>query len=298
MPITLQTFGVLLAGAVLGARRGFLAGPALPGRRAPPGSRSSPGHAPGSGVFSGPTVGYLVGFPLAAGRCGLVVERLPRRALQTSVPLIFLAAPAAHPVDPPARHGRAGLAPRHPWAGGLRHRQAPFWLGDMLKAVAMARGRHRGAPRLPRPARPRRRAARGRGGHGRRVSRIELERVTVRVPTADGDLLVLEETSLTLTEQRVALIGPNGSGKSTLARLVNGLVTPTTGRVLVDGLDVAREGRAVRRRVGLRLHRPGRAAGDADRRPRVTCHIQGITVVMTSRFSRREGKEGSRLSVT
>jgi len=88
------------------------------------------------------------------------------------------------------------------------------------------------------------------------VSRIELEQVTVRVPTVDGDLRILEETSLTLTEQRVALIGPNGSGKSTLARLVNGLVGATTGRVLVDGLDVAREGRAVRRRVGFAFTDP------------------------------------------
>ena len=88
------------------------------------------------------------------------------------------------------------------------------------------------------------------------MSRIELERVTVRVPTVDGDLRILEETSLTLTEQRVALIGPNGSGKSTLARLVNGLVHATTGRVVVDGLDVAREGRAVRRRVGFAFTDP------------------------------------------
>jgi len=88
------------------------------------------------------------------------------------------------------------------------------------------------------------------------VSRIELEQVTVRVPTVDGDLRILEETSLVLTEQRVALIGPNGSGKSTLARLVNGLVGATTGRVLVDGLDVAREGRAVRRRVGFAFTDP------------------------------------------
>lgn len=64
-------------------------------------------------------------------------------------------------------------------------------------------------------------------------------------------MAVLHETSLHLTERSTALVGPNGSGKSTLARLVNGLVTATTGRVLVDGLDVAREGPAVRRRVGF-----------------------------------------------
>ena len=67
------------------------------------------------------------------------------------------------------------------------------------------------------------------GGHARHVSEISLERVTVRVPTHDGDLQVLHETSLSLTEQRIALVGPNGSGKSTLARLLNGLVTAEHG---------------------------------------------------------------------
>jgi biotin transport system ATP-binding protein len=49
----------------------------------------------------------------------------------------------------------------------------------------------------------------------------------------------------------VGIVGANGSGKSTLARMINGLVTPTAGRVEVDGLDVARHGREVRRRVGF-----------------------------------------------
>jgi biotin transport system ATP-binding protein len=83
------------------------------------------------------------------------------------------------------------------------------------------------------------------------VSRVELRDVTVRLPTSESDVLVLDRTSLTLTEQRIALVGGNGSGKSTLARLVNGLVTATTGEVLVDGLDVAEEGAAVRRKVGF-----------------------------------------------
>ena len=88
------------------------------------------------------------------------------------------------------------------------------------------------------------------------MARIGLDRVTVRRATAEGDLLTLHKTSLTITEQRVALVGPNGSGKSTIARLVNGLVPAATGTVRLDGLDVAREGREVRRRVAFSFTDP------------------------------------------
>lgn len=71
-----------------------------------------------------------------------------------------------------------------------------------------------------------------------------------------GERVVLSGINLHLSERRVAFVGANGSGKSTLARTINGLVHPTTGRVLVDGLDPSREGRAVRRRVGFIFTNP------------------------------------------
>jgi biotin transport system ATP-binding protein len=66
-----------------------------------------------------------------------------------------------------------------------------------------------------------------------------------------GDREVLSGVDLSLAEDRIGVVGANGSGKSTLARLLNGLVVPTTGRVLVDGMDTARNGAGVRRRVGF-----------------------------------------------
>lgn len=76
---------------------------------------------------------------------------------------------------------------------------------------------------------------------------LRIESVTHRY----GEREVLHDIDLTLAEHRIGIVGANGSGKSTLARLLNGLVEPTAGRVLVDGLDTRTDGPAVRRRVGF-----------------------------------------------
>lgn len=83
---------------------------------------------------------------------------------------------------------------------------------------------------------------------------IELVGAGVDVPGAGSDdppRRLLEPTTLTLTERRVAVIGPNGAGKSTLVRLLNGLVAPSTGRVVVEGIDVGRHPRRARAVVGF-----------------------------------------------
>jgi ABC-2 type transport system ATP-binding protein len=48
-----------------------------------------------------------------------------------------------------------------------------------------------------------------------------------------------------------ALLGPNGAGKTTLINVICGIVTPSAGRVLVDGHDIVRDYRAARSRIGL-----------------------------------------------
>ncbi len=77
--------------------------------------------------------------------------------------------------------------------------------------------------------------------------------VTVSLPASGSSRtrVLLQPTTLELGERRIAVIGANGSGKSTLLKLLNGLVLPSVGQVLVDGHDTARDGREVRRRVGF-----------------------------------------------
>ena len=76
---------------------------------------------------------------------------------------------------------------------------------------------------------------------------IEFSSVTV----AFDNTVVLEDINLTLTEQRIGIIGQNGGGKSTLTRLINGLGEPSEGTVTVDQMDVAKQGKKVREKVGF-----------------------------------------------
>ncbi|TYQ10928.1 UNVERIFIED_ORG: biotin transport system ATP-binding protein [Gordonia westfalica J30] len=78
------------------------------------------------------------------------------------------------------------------------------------------------------------------------------------VSHAFDDRVVLRDVSLDLTENRIGIVGANGSGKSTLARMINALVVPASGTVTVDGLDVSRNKREVRRRVGFIFSDPDR----------------------------------------
>ncbi len=70
---------------------------------------------------------------------------------------------------------------------------------------------------------------------------FQIENLTFRHPgIAKSSTPALSNISLSITEgEWVALVGANGSGKTTLARHLNGLFTPTSGKVLVEGLNTA-----------------------------------------------------------
>ena len=66
----------------------------------------------------------------------------------------------------------------------------------------------------------------------------------------DGEQ-ILAPLTVSLSEQRIGIIGSNGSGKSTTVRLINGLIEPTSGQVLYDGLTPEKRGKDIRKRVGF-----------------------------------------------
>jgi ATP-binding cassette subfamily C protein CydD len=79
-------------------------------------------------------------------------------------------------------------------------------------------------------------SARGTGRDVPAPREIRLENVTV----AYDRTVALRDVSLSIRAgERIAVIGPSGAGKSTLLGLLLGFVTPTSGRILVDGVDLA-----------------------------------------------------------
>ncbi|GAA3605046.1 biotin transporter BioY [Marihabitans asiaticum] len=135
-PITLQTFGVLLAGAVLGARRGVLAillWLALGAAGLPVFANGKSGLA----VLAGPTSGYLVGFVVGVAIMGVVAELLARRGQVSNPVALFagglLAVLVIHVLGIVGLHLRADLD----WAAAATVDGA-FWIGDLIKLAATA----------------------------------------------------------------------------------------------------------------------------------------------------------------
>ncbi|MEW6063773.1 cobalt ABC transporter ATP-binding protein [Desulforamulus profundi] len=87
---------------------------------------------------------------------------------------------------------------------------------------------------------------------------INIQGVSFSYP-GTNNRIVLDNINLDVyAGEMLVLLGPNGSGKSTLARLMNGLLAPTGGQVLVDGLDTADETSLwqIRKQVGMVFQNP------------------------------------------
>ena len=85
---------------------------------------------------------------------------------------------------------------------------------------------------------------------------VEFRAVTYTLP---GNRTLLHDISLTLeSNTTTALLGRSGSGKTTLLRMVNALVTPGTGQVLVDGTPITETNQnMLRRSIGYVIQETG-----------------------------------------
>ncbi|MBS1704768.1 MAG: ABC transporter ATP-binding protein [Armatimonadetes bacterium] len=90
---------------------------------------------------------------------------------------------------------------------------------------------------------------------------VELKNLTVQY----GEFKALQDFTCTIPEGCIGLLGPNGAGKTTLIKTLLGFVEPAEGSAKVLGIDITKEPREVRRRVGYM--------------PEQDCHIPGMTGV-------------------
>jgi biotin transport system substrate-specific component len=137
VPITLQTFGVMLAGLILGARRGALAALLYLAVGAA-GLPVFAGGAGGVGVFASLSAGYLLAFPLAAALAGYLATRAGGLRPSVRYVALFASATAAsllviHPIGIAVMGWRGGLSVSEALVAGSR-----YIPGDLIKNLLAA----------------------------------------------------------------------------------------------------------------------------------------------------------------
>ena len=130
VPITGQTFAVLLAGATLGLRAGaasqllYLAMGAV-------GLPFYAGGESGWQVLTGPTVGYLVGFVVASAVVGRMAEARADRQVRTAIPAFVVGSVVIYACGMVGLTLVAGMSVPEAFTLGV----VPFLIGDALKAT-------------------------------------------------------------------------------------------------------------------------------------------------------------------
>ena len=131
VPVTGQTFAVLLAGTALGSRLGA-ASQAL---YVALGAAGLPFYADGEGGWqaaTGATAGYLVGFVVAAAVLGMLAERRQDRAVLTAIPAMLMGTAIIYGLGAWWLSIELGV----PAAKAVELGVAPFLIGDTLKLAA------------------------------------------------------------------------------------------------------------------------------------------------------------------
>jgi osmoprotectant transport system ATP-binding protein len=92
-----------------------------------------------------------------------------------------------------------------------------------------------------------------------RAATVEFEHVSKSYSSAESGPAAVEDLSFVVPAGRICvLVGPSGCGKTTSLKLVNRLLEPTNGRILIDGADIAlQDVTALRRRTGYVIQQAG-----------------------------------------
>lgn len=80
---------------------------------------------------------------------------------------------------------------------------------------------------------------------------LELKNITYEVDDNHDNKEILKNISLTVEDHFVAITGPNGGGKSTLAKMAAGIIKPTSGQILLDGVDITNFNITERANMGI-----------------------------------------------
>lgn len=80
---------------------------------------------------------------------------------------------------------------------------------------------------------------------------LELKNISYLVDNESTQKGILKDVSFTIDERFVAITGPNGGGKSTLAKVIAGIITPTSGKIIFDGQDITNLGITERAKLGI-----------------------------------------------
>lgn len=80
---------------------------------------------------------------------------------------------------------------------------------------------------------------------------LELRNVSYSVEESNTQKEIIKNINVTINDGFVAITGPNGGGKSTMAKLIAGIIKPTSGQILLDGVDITDVSITDRAKMGI-----------------------------------------------
>ena len=80
---------------------------------------------------------------------------------------------------------------------------------------------------------------------------LELKNISLKVQTGDGEKEILKNINLKIEDGFTAITGPNGGGKSTLAKVIAGIMKPTSGKIIYNGVDITDMSVTERAKLGV-----------------------------------------------